>query len=215
MKNQEERDKIEREAKAFAEEGVNRLNVAQNVRPFTKYKIAELILCGAANGLSSFSQKWFRYSSPDAGIPVFNLYTYMVSSLLLFIIWGAIRIRSGSSPRGGSVVGTKQTLMLGAYVSVMSVCIFLNTLFSTAAAGILPAAELYPLMQGGGLSVSMLMSHFLFSEKINIRCVIGAILTGALVGLINVPFPLGVGAGVEATVFELPDEPELLCEAFS
>ena len=48
MKNQEERDKIEREAKAFAEEGVNRLNVAQNVRPFTKYKIAELILCGAA-----------------------------------------------------------------------------------------------------------------------------------------------------------------------
>ena len=48
MKNQEERDKIEREAKAFAEEGVDRLNVAQNVRPFTKYKIAELILCGAA-----------------------------------------------------------------------------------------------------------------------------------------------------------------------
>ena len=48
MKNQEERDKIEREAKAFAEEGASRLNVAQNVRPFTKYKIAELILCGAA-----------------------------------------------------------------------------------------------------------------------------------------------------------------------
>ncbi len=146
---------------------------------------ALLILCGAANGLSSFSQKWFRYSSPDAGIPVFNLYTYMVSSLLLFIIWGAIRIRSGSSPRGGSVVGTKQTLMLGAYVSVMSVCIFLNTLFSTAAAGILPAAELYPLMQGGGLSVSMLMSHFLFREKINVRCVIGVILTFVSLLMIN------------------------------
>ena len=39
---------IEKDAEAFAREGVEKLNVAQNTRPFTKYKIAELILCAAA-----------------------------------------------------------------------------------------------------------------------------------------------------------------------
>ena len=48
MKNQAERDRIEREAEAFAKEGAERLNIAQNTKPFTRYKIAELILCGAA-----------------------------------------------------------------------------------------------------------------------------------------------------------------------
>lgn len=48
MKNQADRDRIEREARAFAKEGADRLNIAQNVRPFTKYKIMELILCAAA-----------------------------------------------------------------------------------------------------------------------------------------------------------------------
>ena len=44
----EKRERIEREAAAFAQEGVDRLNVAQNVKPFTKYKVIELILCAAA-----------------------------------------------------------------------------------------------------------------------------------------------------------------------
>ena len=44
----EKRERIEREAAAFAQEGVDRLNVAQNVKPFTKYKVVELILCAAA-----------------------------------------------------------------------------------------------------------------------------------------------------------------------
>ena len=42
------RERIEREAAAFAKEGVDRLNIAQNTKPFTGYKIAELILCAAA-----------------------------------------------------------------------------------------------------------------------------------------------------------------------
>lgn len=45
---EEKRERIEREAAAFAKEGVDRLNVAQNVRPFTKYKVIELVLCAAA-----------------------------------------------------------------------------------------------------------------------------------------------------------------------
>ena len=44
----EKRERIEREAAAFAKEGADRVTVAQNTRPFTKYKIAELILCAAA-----------------------------------------------------------------------------------------------------------------------------------------------------------------------
>ncbi|MBE6723862.1 MAG: host attachment protein [Ruminococcaceae bacterium] len=44
----EKRERIEREAAAFAKEGADRLNIAQNTRPFTKYKVIELILCAAA-----------------------------------------------------------------------------------------------------------------------------------------------------------------------
>lgn len=47
-KNAPDPEKIEREAEAFAKEGVDRLNLAANTKPFTKYKVAELILCAAA-----------------------------------------------------------------------------------------------------------------------------------------------------------------------
>ena len=40
--------RIEREAAAFAEAGVDKLKLAQNVKPFTRYKVVELVLCALA-----------------------------------------------------------------------------------------------------------------------------------------------------------------------
>jgi hypothetical protein len=47
---EEREQRIEREAKEYAEAGLERdkLNVAQNTVPFTRFKAAEMILCAAA-----------------------------------------------------------------------------------------------------------------------------------------------------------------------
>ena len=46
----------------------------------------------------------------------------------------------------------------------MSLFLFLNTSLKTLAAGILPSAQIYPVLQGANLILSGLMAHFLFKE---------------------------------------------------
>ena len=82
-------------------------------------------------------------------------------------------------------IDRKSLIRLGGYVTVMSLCLFLHSLFSTMAAGYLTSSQLYPLMQGGSLVLSMLMSAVCFGEKINIRCVIGIGITFAALLCIN------------------------------
>ena len=137
-------------------------------------------LCGAANGMTSFAQKWFRYES-YADVSVFNFYTYVFSAAVLIVCWLAVRgKREGAQP-----VGREQLKRLAVYVTVMSLCIFLHSLFSTMAAGHLTSSELYPMMQGGGLTLSMLMSAAFFKEKINGRCLLGIGITFAALLVIN------------------------------
>ena len=56
---------------------------------------------------------------------------------------------------------------------IMSLCLFLHSLFSTMAAGYLTSSQLYPLMQGGALVLSMLMCAIFFGERITLRCLVG------------------------------------------
>ena len=81
----EERDaRIEREAKAFAEAGLERdkLNIAQNTVPFTKYKAVEMILCAAAVILGLL----YLYTNPklitlDVLLPVYTAVFFAVVPL--------------------------------------------------------------------------------------------------------------------------------------
>ena len=142
-----------------------------------------LIVCGASYGLSSFSQKWFRYESragSRADVSVYNFYVYLSAAvlLLLCLLFTEKRGKAGDGAENGGAV--KRKLLL--YVSLMSLCIFLHSVFSTYAAGYLPASGLYPLMQGGALLLSMGMSAVCFGEKITARCVLGIVLAlGALI----------------------------------
>jgi multidrug transporter EmrE-like cation transporter len=67
----------------------------------------------------------------------------------------------------------------------MSLCIFLHSYCSTAAAGYLPSYQLYPLMQGSALILSMLMSAVCFGERITVRSICGIVSAFAAMLCIN------------------------------
>jgi multidrug transporter EmrE-like cation transporter len=71
------------------------------------------------------------------------------------------------------------------YVVVMAICLFLNSYFKTTAAKYLNAAQLYPINYGGSLILSMLMSTIIFKEKLNLKCIIGVLLSFVALILIN------------------------------
>ena len=140
-------------------------------------------LCGLANGITDFSQKYFmRYAD---GIPasVFNLYSYVAATAVLGIVLliamrrvpaGEEREAAGNAPRS-----------LYVYVGIMALCLFLNTYFKTLAAGTLSAVTLYPMSQGLSLIFSSLMAVFLFRERMTLRAVFGLILAFAALICIN------------------------------
>ena len=140
-----------------------------------------LTVCGISNGVTSFSQKWFQYAG-GSDAAVFNFYTYIFSALTLLICWFIVHSRQtekSSAVSGGNI------RKLAVYVVIMSLCIFLHSFFSTMAAGHLSSSQLYPLMQGGALVLSMLMSAICFGEKITLRCLLGIGVTFAALLCIN------------------------------
>ena len=133
-----------------------------------------LSLCGLSNGLTSFTQKWFLNAS-DAATSVFNLYTYVVSSCVLLLCFAAVQYKGKRGNVTGASAPFKKRLI--AYVVIMSVSLFLYSMFSTMAGDYLTSAEIYPLMQGGALVLSMLMSALFFGERITPRCIVGILIT--------------------------------------
>lgn len=144
-----------------------------------------LFLCGVSNGLSDFSQKLFvnlTEQMPEAAqtpASVFNFYTYVFSAVILLICFFAFS------------AGTKEKKPINVkpifgYILIMSVCLFLNSYFKILAAKYLMAAELYPLSQGGALVLSAAMAAIFFREKLNLKGIIGILMTFAALIIINV-----------------------------
>lgn len=138
-----------------------------------------LLLCGISNGFTDFSQKMFIKLTANIPIAIFNFYTYIFSAIALCIFFIIF-----NSKNKEKVSIKKSVKPIFGYVLIMSVCLFLNSFFKTAAAGRLPAAELYPLTQGGALIISTVMSSVLFGEKTNKKCILGIILS--FVGIITI-----------------------------
>ncbi len=143
-----------------------------------------LILCAAGNGFADFSQKMFVKTQSGTDIAVFNLYTYVFAALALLICFPIFRARDKKAVASGgeaikSPVAVVKPIVI--YVAIMALCLFLNSYFKTAAAEYLTATQIYPIIQGGSLVCAMLMAHFFFNEKINLRAVIGiALCLGSL-----------------------------------
>ncbi len=138
-----------------------------------------LLVCGAANGFSDFSQKLFVKLSDNTSIAVFNLYTYLVSAVILIIFFLVF------SGRAENKAPSAIKPIFG-YILIMSVCLFLYSYFKTLAAQHLSSAQLYPLAQSGSLILSTVMSAVLFHERLNIKCIVGISMSFAALIVINV-----------------------------
>lgn len=138
-----------------------------------------LLVCGAANGFSDFSQKLFVKLSDNTSIAVFNLYTYLVSAVILIIFFLVF------SGRAENKAPSAIKPIFG-YILIMSVCLFLYSYFKTLAAQHLSSAQLYPLAQSGSLILSTVMSAVLFHERLNIKCIVGISMSFAALIVINI-----------------------------
>lgn len=148
---------------------------------FTLKSFGLVALCGIANGITSFSQKLFVYSDKIADSGVFNLYTYIFSSAVLFISY-IICKRKEKTDFIKDVVLVKDISFI---VLIMAVCLFANSYFIVLAAKTIPSAVLFSLSQGSALIISALMANFLFGEKANVKSVIGMLMAFCALLIIN------------------------------
>ena len=112
-----------------------------------------LALCGFSNGITDFSQKLFMHRANEIPATVFNLYSYIAATAILALVFLLVRWRYPKRQEGEATEKTSSR-SLYIYVTVMAVCLVLNTYFKTLAAGKLEAGVLYPMSQGLSLIFS-------------------------------------------------------------
>lgn len=132
-----------------------------------------LLLCGASSGLADFSQKLYIKETAVPKISVFNFYTYVVSFVVLVLVY----LFAKNKDKQTASDSKKLFKSIWGYIFVMSLCLFLNSYFKTMAALHLDSAQLYPINQGAALILSSVMAAIFFKERINIKSIIGIILT--------------------------------------
>ncbi|MBQ8345385.1 MAG: EamA family transporter [Clostridia bacterium] len=155
-----------------------------------------LLLCGTANGLTDFSQKYFIRTVTAGSLNSFQLYTYLFAALSLGIILSIIKL---TELRQKAIAPTTETkseaprkksrfpLILFVYILIMAVCLYLNSYFKTKAASFdyLPSSVLYPVNQGCGLLLSTAMAAIFFKEKPSVKSIVGILLAFLALLLIN------------------------------
>lgn len=138
--------------------------------------ITLLVLCGVSSGLYDFSLKLFTYYSASSK-SMLNLLTYLVSAGILTVMVLLPQKEQAAEP-----VPIKRVLLP---ISLMSVCLFLNSYFKAFATEYLSDAHLYPIYQAGSLILNALMSAAFFKERITGRCLVGLILAFAAILLLK------------------------------
>lgn len=128
-----------------------------------------LILCALANGMTDFSQKLFIRKVEGGSVAEFSFYTYIFAALTLLFAWIYFSAKDRRQGTERKPMPKSVYLMVG----LMSVFLFLNSYLKTQAAAYLDSALLYPLNQGAGLLLSMLMAALFFKEKITPKCLLG------------------------------------------
>lgn len=147
-----------------------------------------LLLCGFTNGAVSFSQKWFTNSEKDGSITVFNLWAFLFAAVIIFAALGIVLL-TGKKTAVNTGEKPPQLVKLNSvfgFVTVMAIALFINNFTITYAAKALDAVLVYPAQSAINIILTTLMANIVFKEKINLKCVVGIILTLASIFLINV-----------------------------
>ncbi len=141
---------------------------------------ALLFAAGITNGLSDLSQKLFTRLQPMESKAVYNFYTFLIAAAVLGIVLLSLHSRGNGAE---NTVARNRKLYL--YIGVMAAGLFVFNYFKTCAAGIVPAAEMYPLMQGISLVITIVMAAILFGERITLKSALGIALTFAALCMMN------------------------------
>ncbi len=141
--------------------------------------LVTLIVCALASCFTDFSQKLYVHESGQS-IAVFQFYTYLFA-LILLALFGAASLKAEKQTLAVLKPYIRKMALL---ITIMSVCLYINSTFKSMAAAILPAALLYPVMQAVSLVLSALMAHFILKEKMNKTSAVGIAL--ALIGMMIV-----------------------------
>ena len=136
-----------------------------------------LLLCGITSGICDLSQKMFVKITEGYSNAVFNFYTYVFSALVIFVCYLFM-----GDKKDGNKASLKNIKCVFGYISVMSLCLFLNSYFKTEAAQYLPASILYPMVQGCSLILATAVAAIFFKEKVTVKAVVGIAL--AFVGML-------------------------------
>lgn len=135
-----------------------------------------LLMCGTTSGLCDLSQKLFVNATEGYSNAIFNFYTYVFSALVIFVCYLFMGDKDGNK---ASLTGIKCVF---GYISVMSLCLFLNSYFKTEAAQYLSASILYPMAQGCSLILATAVAAIFFKERVTAKAILGIVL--AFVGML-------------------------------
>ena len=141
-----------------------------------------LILCGVAQGVSSFSQKYFVRYTGGGGIAAFNFYTYIFAAVAL----GVCYLIFSTKARASGDASDFRFKPIWYFIVIMAVMLFLNSYLMTLSAVRLDAVLIYPLSTGLALVISTAMSRIFFGERLNIKCFVGIALAFCAMIFINV-----------------------------
>ncbi|MBR3037046.1 MAG: EamA family transporter [Lachnospiraceae bacterium] len=152
-------------------------------------------------GMTDFSQKVFQYKAFPIDATIYSIYTTVVAMLTLTVSFWIMEIRRRRAPGQETemeraarrihpdyrpftlkVMFSKYSLPVGFMAFSMFMTMFLNTF----AAKTIPSVILYPLLKGGELILSMVVSAVLLKEKPNWKCGLGVLMAAAAMVIINV-----------------------------
>ena len=145
-----------------------------------------LIVAGVSSGLNDFSQKLLAYSYPSESVAVFNFYSYVFSAIALAVVFTVSALKKSEEKHyeginyendGESLSAKTLLIKTSPFLIAMAVCLFANSYFASLSAQRLSSAQIYPLMKGGSLILSTLMSALFFGEKIKPVVIVGVAIT--------------------------------------
>ncbi len=147
----------------------------------TPLSFALLLFCGIACGFSDFSQKLFVTKIDGGSVAAFNLYSYMIATVVLAGCYVVCRL--GEREKTPSEQGRRKPMFW--YICIMALCLFINSFFQTKAAVGISSAQLYPLSKSAALVLSSLMAALFFKEKLTPKCIVGMIIAFCGLLIIN------------------------------
>ena len=153
-----------------------------------------VVLAAVGEGLSSFSQQLYRrYFGEGAALSypksVYNFYLYVFAALTLLLFYTVAVF--AAKKKGSAPFSVKEQLFSLKkpffYILGMAVCLYLATYFQTVATGDygMSAQILYPVLKGGSLITSNIITISCFGDKLTVRRGVGMAVALAGILIIN------------------------------